>query len=174
MASSGFEQHNTSKILKSWCMKMRKIIHGKLQTVITIFSVLTVYAVMIGSFQGGKLTVGGVASAIVTYSLDNSEAGSWTTTLAPSGTSSSWYSRLDIDAGDYFGPVTITWQLQQKTEPSTWTDISGADATTTMTLAGTAENAYASSDGGNIGNYDWSTDVTTAGIYRVVVTVKSA
>ena len=126
---------------------------------------------MLGTFQGDEVTVGGVASSAVTYSLDNS---AFSTTLAPAGASTPWYTRLEISAGDYSGPVTITWQLEQKTAPLTWTAVSGATTTTDLTLAGAAENVYASSDGASTGNYDWSTDVTAAGTYRVVATVDSA
>jgi hypothetical protein len=140
-------------------------------TVVAIASVLTVYAVTIGTFTGGEVTIGGVASSTVTYSLDNS---SYTTTLSPSGTSTAWYTRLEIGSGSYNGPVQITWQLQQETAPSTWTDVSGAYTTTDITLSGIAEDVYASDDGTSTSNYDWSSDVTTAGTYRVVATVESS
>ncbi len=139
-------------------------------TVIAITTV-AVTAALLGTFTGGEVTVGGVASSTVTYSLDNT---AFSTTLTPAGASTPWYTRLEISAGDYSGPVTITWQLEQKTGPSTWGTVAGGDTNTTITLAGTAENVYASSDGGSTGNYDWSTDVTAAGTYRVVATVDSA
>jgi hypothetical protein len=142
-------------------------------TVLAIASVLVVYAVTIGSFTGGEVTVGGMASSTVTYSSDNIN-GPWETTLAPGSVSDLWYSRLEISAGDYSGPVTITWQLQKKTGTSTWEDVTSASTTTTMTLAGTAEDVYASSDGASTGNQDWGTYVTAAGTYRVIVSVESA
>ena len=139
-------------------------------TVIAIATV-TVTAAWLGTFPGGEVTIGGVASSTVTYSLDNS---AFSTTLTPAGASTPWYTRLEISAGDYSGPVTITWELEQKTGSSEWTPVSGATTTTDVTLAGVAENVYASSDGGSTGNYDWSADVTAAGTYRVVATVDSA
>jgi hypothetical protein len=142
-------------------------------TVVAIVSTLAVTAVLVGSFQGGEVTIGGVASSTVTYSPDNALPGTWTTTLESGVISDPWYARLEIGAGSYSGPVTVTWQLQQKTGSSTWTDV-GTAQTTTMVLAGTAENVYASSDGGNSNNYDWSTDASAAGTYRVDVTVESA
>lgn len=145
-----------------------------LLTLVAVLSTLAVTAVLIGSFTGGEVTVGGVASSTVTYSPDNALPGTWTTTLTPSGVSDPWYTRLEISAGDYSGPVTVTWQLQKKNGTSTWEDVSGADVITTMLLAGTAENVYASNDGGNTGNYDWSTDVSTSGTYRVAVSVDSS
>ena len=144
-------------------------------TIVALLSVLTVYAVVIGNFTGGEVTVGGVGSSTVTYSLDNSEAGTWSTTAAPASASSQWYSRLEINAGDYSGPVTITWKLQQKIDATNWADVSGATATTNIVLSGVAENVYATSDGAySTSNHDWGADVTEAGTYRVVVSVESA
>ena len=140
-------------------------------TIIAVALTITVAAVTIGTFTGLEVTIGGVASSSVTYSLDNS---AFSTTLQPSSTSTAWYTRLEISAGSYSGPVSITWQLEQKTGPTTWTPVSGADATTTITLSGVAENVCASSDGGTTGNYDWSGDVPAEGTYRVVATVESA
>ena len=138
---------------------------------ITAITTVAVTAALLGTFQGGEVTIGGVATSEVTYSLDNS---AYSTTLEPAGASTPWYTRLEISAGDYSGPVTITWQLEQKTGPSTWTPVSGATTTTDVTLSGAAEDVYASNDGQNTGNYDWSGDVTAAGTYRVVATVDSA
>jgi hypothetical protein len=58
------------------------------------------------------LSVGVIGDSTVTYSVDNNETGAWTTTLAVSSPSAAWYSRLQINTGDYSGPVTMTWQLQ--------------------------------------------------------------
>ena len=135
---------------------------------------VAVTAVLIGSFQGGEVTVGGMASSTVTYSGDNSEAGSWTTTLTPSDASDDWYTRLEIGANSFDGPVEITWQLQQKngTGASDWIDVGTAQTTNTV-LSGGAENVYASSDGANSSNKDWSQDVSASGTYRVDVTVNT-
>jgi hypothetical protein len=143
-----------------------------LLTVVAIALTVVVAAVTIGTFTGQEVTIGGVGSSAVTYSLDNIN-GPWTATLEPANASTPWFTRLEISGGDYSGPVTLTWQLEQKTTPSTWTPISGANATTTVTLSGSAENIHASSDGSTTGNQDWSADVTAAGTYRVVVTVES-
>ena len=142
-------------------------------TVLAIALTVTVAAIIIGNFQGGEVTIGGMASSNVMYSLDNL-AGPYTATLEPSTVSTAWFTRLEIGAGSYNGPTTITWQLQQETGPSTWTDVSGASTTTSITLSGNAENVYASADGTTTGNYDWSADVSSAGTYRVIVTVESA
>ena len=138
---------------------------------VVAMSTVAVTAVLLGTFTGDEVTIGGVASSAVTYSLDNS---TFSTTLEPAGASTPWYTRLEISAGDYSGPVTITWQLEQKEDLTTWTPVSGASETTDVVLAGTAEDIYASSDGLSTTNYDWSADVTEAGTYRVVATVDSA
>jgi hypothetical protein len=143
-----------------------------LLTVAAVALTVLVAAVTIGTFQGGKVTIGGVASSTVTYSLDN-VAGPYAATLEPSTTSTSWFTRLEIGDGSYNGPVQITWQLQQETANSTWTAVSGASTTTNIILTGNAENVYASSDGTTTGNYDWSSNVNTLGTYRVLVTVES-
>ncbi len=146
-----------------------------LVTVMAVVSVVGIYAVLIGTYQGGEVTVGGTGAGNVMYSSDNAEAGSWSTTLTPSDASASWYSRLDISSGDYSGPVTVTWQLQQKTGSSTWTNVSGATTSTSIVLSGSAQNVYTTSNGvWASNNRDWGTDVTAAGTYRVVATVESA
>lgn len=142
-------------------------------TLLTALAMATVAvtAVLLGTFTGDEVTIGGLASSAVTYSLDNS---TFSTTLEPSSASDSWYTRLEISAGDYSGPVAITWQLEQKEDLTTWTPVSGASTTTDVVLAGTQEDIYASSDGLSTTNYDWSTNVSEAGTYRVVATVDSA
>jgi len=118
------------------------------------------------------LSVGVIGDSTVTYTVDNNETGVWTTTLAVSSPSAAWYSRLQINTGDYSGPVTMTWQLQQKTGDSTWGDVGGS-VSTSLVLSGIAQNVYATSNGAYAaGNHDWGMDVPTAGTYRVVVTAE--
>jgi hypothetical protein len=146
-----------------------------LVTVLSIVAVVSVYAVLIGTFPGGDVTVGGMGSANVMYSTVNADPGSWTSTLSSSGTGVAWYSRLEIVAGGYSGPVKITWQLENKTGASTWTNVTGASALTTMVLDGSAQNVYVTSDGTfGTGNYDWGANSLWAGTYRVMAYVESA
>jgi hypothetical protein len=141
-----------------------------LVTVLSILAVIGVYAVLIGTFPGGNVTVGQVASSSVTYSSDNA---TWISPLSVSAAGDAWYSRLEVGANSYSGPVTITWQLQQETNTTTWNNV-GSAVQTPMVLSGSAEDVYASSDGTNNNNFNWGSLTTTAGTYRVVVTVNSA
>lgn len=138
--------------------------------IIALGSVLTVYAaVILGQFTGGTVTVGGVSSGTVKYSLANVEPGSWSTTLS-AGTGTAWFARLEISGG-YHGSATVTFQLQQNTG-SGWSDFGTAFTTGTITLSGSSQTVYASSDGNLATNKDWGTGLTGAA-YQIVVTVNS-
>jgi hypothetical protein len=143
--------------------------------VLSIVAVVSVYAVLINTFTGGEVNILGSGSGNVMYSLTNADPGTWASTISPSSTSVPWYSRLEIGADVYSGPVTMTWQLQNKTGPSTWADVTGVSASTSMVLSGSAQNVYATSNGVfGASNYNWQLNATTAGTYRVVATVNSA
>jgi len=146
-------------------------------TILAIALVLIVYATFLGSFQGGEVTVGGVGGAQIKYSFNNNnESGPWTLTLNPSSVSTSWYARMNITAGDYSGPVNITWQLQKETGTDTWTN-QGTPEYTPVVLTGSAggQIIYVSSDGTfAAGNYNWKQKYTTAGTYRINATINSA
>ena len=139
-------------------------------TILALASVLTVFAaVLLGTFTGGSVTVVGVTSGTITYSLDNAEAGAWTATLEPVG---SWYTKLALTGG-YSGNVTITWQLQSSaTGP--WANEGSTTVTTGITLSGSAQDFYATANGGITGNRDWSSTATGGGTYRVIATINSA
>jgi len=144
-------------------------------TIIAIVSVLTVYAaVLIGTYQGGEVVIGGVGSGTIEYSTTNSTGGSWSTTLAASDPTASWYAELVIDGSNtYSGPVTISWQLQIETSPGVWSPV-GSPVITNMNLATGAQTVYASSDGTITANTDWSITVNNfAGTYSVKATVDS-
>jgi hypothetical protein len=145
-----------------------------LVTVLSIVAVVSVYAVLIGAFIGGDVTVGNQASGNIMYSSSNTEPGTWTTILGP-GVGSAWYARLEIPVGGYSGPVTVSWHLEKRTGPlaADWTDVSGAIASTSLVLDSTARNIYASGDGALTGNHNWGPDVAVAGTYRVLADVNS-
>jgi hypothetical protein len=116
-----------------------------------------------------------MATSIVTYSSNNvNDTGPWTDGLVLSGTSDSWYCRLEIPGASYSGPVKITWQLEQKTE--TWGNVTDAYFITDMVLDGAADDVYATTDGEwatGTGNYDWG-DVDSAGTFRVMAYIESS
>jgi hypothetical protein len=151
----------------------KKLLAVTLVTVLSIVAVVSVYAVIIGTFQGLEVTVGG-AQGSIGYSADNVEPGSWTETLDTIGVGVAWYARFEIPTGGYSGPVTITWQLQNKTGALTWADIADASESTSVVFTGSDQNVYATSLGAITGNHDWGADFPRAGTYRVIVQVNSA
>ena len=139
-------------------------------TIIALASVLTVSAaVLLGTINGGNVTVAGVASGQITYGTTADGSGGWSDTLEIS--TGSWYTKLSVDAG-YSGPVTITWQLQSYAT-GTWTN-AGSTTTTTCTLSGSGDILYATTDGTITGNRDWSQTATSQATYRVIATISSA
>ena len=146
------------------------LLTATLLAVVAIALTVVVAAVTIGNFTGDVVTIGGMATSTINYSTDGTD---WGTTLETTGISDPWYARLEIPDGSFNGPVQITWQLQQNT--GSWTDV-GTAQTTTRTLSGNTETVYVTSDGDITvlaDSYDWSTDVSAAGSYRVIVTVES-
>lgn len=142
-----------------------------LLTILSAASVITVYAVLIGTFTGGEVTIGGGATGTVTYSTDQS---SWSGTISPASVDTSWYSSLNINGGQFSGrAVTISWQLQRKIDDTHWSNV-GAPISTGVTLGAGSQDVYASATGISAGNHDWGLDVTEQGIYRVEATVSSA
>jgi hypothetical protein len=138
-------------------------------TIIALSSVVAVYAVVIlGTITGGTVTVGGVATGTISYNADNGASG-WTPDLQPS---SSWYAKLVVNAG-YAGPVTITWKLQSDAS-GTWADVALATVATNIVLTGAGQTVYASTDGTQAANQNWTTYAGAAGAYRVIAVVNSA
>ena len=139
--------------------------------ILATVSVGTVYAVLIGTFTGGDVTIGGGASGAVTYSSDES---TWTSTLSPASADASWYSKVNVNGGQYSGTaVSISWQLQRKTGDTTWSEV-GSAITTSITLGAGSQDVYATPTGVSTGNHDWGVEVTEQGTYRVEATVNSA
>lgn len=143
-----------------------------LATVASVALVLFVYATLLGTIPGGEVFIGSGSSVggTIYYATDNVN-GPWTTTLSLSSASTSWYARLNTTAG-YSGPVTISWQLQEKTGTSTWADVS-TPQTTNVSLDGTTQAVYTSGFT-STGNHDWVTEVAGQdATYRVYVTVST-
>jgi len=140
-------------------------------TILSAASVVTVYALLIGTFTGGNVTIGGSAIGTVTYSTDQI---TWTESISPANASTSWYSKLNVDGGQYSGTaVTISWQLQRKIDDTTWSNV-GSATLTSITLGAGAQDVYATPTGVSTSNRDWGLDVTEQGTYRVVTSVNSA
>ena len=145
-----------------------------LVTVLSIVAVVSVYAVLIGTFTGGEVTVGS-AGGYIRYNVNNVDSGTWNVTLISDNALLAWYSRLEIPSGGYSGPVKITWQLQNKTDASNWANVTGASQITNKVLTGGAQNVYTSSDGTfATGNHDWGAHSEVAGAYRVMAYAESA
>jgi hypothetical protein len=142
--------------------------------VIALASVLTVYAaVVIGTINGGAVTVGGVTTGTITYSTTGADGtGPWTPTL-DSGTGS-WHTKLALDGG-YVGPVTISWQLQSYATGS-WEPVGTPAVSTSITLTGSAGQIVYATTTGVItasNNHDWHLEATAGGTYRVVAQISS-
>jgi hypothetical protein len=145
-------------------------IHSKKAFLATALLVVVVLCSVAVAYAAA--TVGSVAplKGTVMYSLDNAQAGTWSTTLAPNCPTAPWYSRLEINSAGYKGPVTVTWKLQQETGFSSWTDVS--EMSTTMVLSGSVQSIYATNNGVySQSNYNWGQNVTTSGTYRIVATL---
>lgn len=143
-------------------------------TVLSIVAVISVYAVIIGTFTGEEVTVG-VAAGNIRYNVNDVDSGTWNTTLISSSAGVPWYSRLEIPSGGYSGPVKMTWQLENKTGTLTWANVTGASQITNMVLTGGPQNVYATGNGAWAGdNHDWGAHSEVAGAYRVIAYVESA
>ena len=141
-----------------------------LVTVLSIVVVVSVYAVLVGTFTGGEVTVGGTGAGNVMYSYDNADP--WTSTL--DNASATWYSRVELATGGYSGAVTITWHLEQETDTNIWNNVPSASASTSIVLNGSGGNIYATSDGAfGPSNHNWGSNVAGGGTYRVIADIES-
>jgi hypothetical protein len=138
-------------------------------TVIALASVLTVYAAVLGTFNGNAFTVNNVASGTVTYSTDGgSNFGASASAFNVGGT---LFTRFELSSTSYPGSATVTWQLQK--DNSGWANV-GSPVTTTVSLTGSVQTIYASTDGDSAGNTNWGALITAGGSYRVIATVATA
>jgi hypothetical protein len=137
-------------------------------TIISLASVLTAYAAVLGTFNGNAFTVNDVANGSVTYSIDGS---TWTSTPSAFNVGGPLYARFELTSTSHSGSGTITWQLQKDT--SVFTNV-GSPVITTVTFTGSAQTIYASTDGTTTGNHNWGADISSGGSYRVIATVATA
>ncbi len=150
----------------------RAFVGVTLTTVVGIAMILIVYAATLANIQGGEVTVGaGNLTGSITYSTDN--LAGWGSTLGLPGINDDWYAKFVTTGGQYVGPVSIIWQLQQKQTDGTWTDM-GSSTTTAIALTSASQTIYATIDGsGPTGNRDWSLTATATTSYRVTVNVQT-
>ena len=134
---------------------------------ISIALIIAVYATLLGTFQGGTVTVVTLDGDIY-YSRDNSTG--WALTLSSVGNGTDWYARFNVTTGGPTGDVSITWWLQKDGANMT----PPVEVTTSWTLSGGQEAIYASSNGAQSGNYNWGQHCTEAGTYRVMMKVVTA
>jgi len=146
----------------------RAFVGVTLIAVLAIAAVLIVYAAILGSLQGGEVTVGGVTGNIE-YRLTNA-TGVWSQTLEVSGTGVPWYARMNTTGNEYIGPIKVTWQLQKWS--GSWAN-EGATTITNTSLTASPKTIYASSNGDISTNRDWSITANAKASYRVIVTIES-
>jgi hypothetical protein len=138
-------------------------------TIVALASVLTVYAAVLGTFNGNAFTVNNVTAGEVTYSADGSTG--WAATPSAFDVDNALYARFELSSTSFSGSATITWQLQVNS--GSWTN-AGSPVTTTVTLTGSAQTIYASANGQSTGNHNWGADIATGGSYRVLATIATA
>jgi hypothetical protein len=137
--------------------------------IIALGSVLTVYAAVLGTFNGSSFTVNNVTAGTVNYSADGSTG--WSTTITAFDVGGHLYAQFALTSTSYSGSATVTWQLQK--DDSGWANV-GSPVTTTVSLTGSAQTIYATANGASTGNHDWGTDISTGGSYRVIATIATA
>ncbi len=151
----------------------RAFVGVTLTTVAGIAFVLVAYAALLGTMSNpGTVFLGSTGSVAGTVKYSPNNVDSWAESQSFGSASADWYARVELTPGYYHGPVVITWKLQILL--GTWTDVSGATHTTSITLDDTTQTLYTSGSTAT-GNLNWNTDVAgQSGTYRVYVTVDSA
>lgn len=143
----------------------REFVVVTLIALISIALIIAVYATLLGTFQGGNVTVVAV-NGEVQYSLDNSTG--WTTSLSNLPITDPWYARFNKTASGYTGDVSVTWELYNSSA------LIYTVTTTSFSLNGSqVQQIYASSDGSQSTNYNWGQNTTVADTYYVKVTINS-
>ena len=149
-------------------------------TLIALFvtaSIIGLYATMLGTFEGGKVTVVAMYGTLKYSETNSTTASDWNVTLDNVAIGSSWYALFNTSSTGYEGNVNITWILQQETLPDDWDDVTpGVNQTANnYYLDSTAGQViYASTDGNQGTNKNWGASTTSAGTYRIEMTVTTA
>ena len=153
-------------------MSIKPIENRSRKAILVVTLLIIVCSAVVATYA--EVGVGNVSQlqGTVTYSPDNAENGMWSTALTVSNPSYPWYSRLEINSAAFNRHVTVIWQLQQKTDFSSWTAVSGAAISTSITLSGGVQNVYATDDGAHSSsNHEWGQNAVKSGTYRVVATL---
>ena len=153
----------------------RAFVGVSLITVLGVSVVLVVYATLLGTLTGGNVVVGGLEGDVY-YSLSNvNTLPGWTTALDVSGTGVAWYGKINVTAGGYVGPASISFQLYKTTDGGTnWSTVGSATTITGFQLSGSDQQIFATSDGlFGAGNRDWSLTATSSATYRIVATINT-
>jgi len=140
-------------------------------------SIIVLYGAMLGTFEGGKVTVVALNGTLKYNETNSATASDWKVTLDNVAIGGSWYALFNTSSTGYQGNVSITWTLQNETSTDIWEDVTpGVDQTTNnYYLNGAAGQViYASGDGDLGTNKDWGASTTSAGTYRIEMTVITA
>jgi len=145
-------------------------------TVVSVATVIVVYAALLGTINStGYVNVGGIGGTVY-YSLTNTEtATAWQNSLDIASTGTAWYAKMNTTSGGYIGLATFSWQLQKSTDGGTnWSDV-GSATTFDFSMNGGVQEIYATSNGASSGTWrDWSqTAGYGTGLYKVEVTINS-
>ncbi len=137
-------------------------------------SIIVLYGAMLGTFEGGEVTVVAMNGTLKYNQTNSATASDWDVTLDNVPIGDSWYALFNTSSTGYQGNVNITWTLQNETSPGVWEDVTPSVSQTTNNyyLDGTAGQViYASTDGSQGTNKDWGASTTSAGTYRIEMTV---
>jgi hypothetical protein len=140
-------------------------------------SIIVLYGAMLGTFEGGKVTVVALNGTLKYNRTNSATASDWNVTLDNVPIGSSWYALFNTSSTGYQGNVNITWTLQNETSTDVWENVTPSVNQTTNNhyLDGTAGQViYASTDGNQGTNKDWGASTTSAGTYRIKMTVTTA
>ena len=140
-------------------------------------SIIVLYGAMLGTFEGGKVTVVALNGTLKYNKTNSTTASDWNTTLGNVAIGDPWYALFNTSSTGYQGDVNITWTLQNETSTDVWVDVTpGVNQTTNnYYLDGTAGQViYASTDGDQGTNRNWGASTTSAGTYRIKMTVITA
>jgi len=139
-------------------------------TVIAVTTVFIVYAAILGTYPGGEVSIQTMQGTIY-YQGEGSST--WATTLSV-GNGTDWYARLNVTTNVPSQTINVTWTLELN-NAGAWETVGGTSAPETqITLTGVATAIYATVDGTDSGNYNWSTHTLTLDqIYRVKAVVET-